>query len=152
MIVARVISGAGKHFQSRFWEWLHTGMLFGASYAISQSDATFQLSPAYMFMRSLAFDGFWVAAFAVIAMLRFVALTLNGTFELFRRYSPLVRCILAALSALCWASIAIGLLQAEQSRLGLVTFVGLTWGELFLFMKVAEEAGDIERGYRNGSA
>ena len=152
MIVARVVSGASKHFQSRFWEWLHTGMLFGSSFAISQSDMTFQMSPAYMFMRSIAFDDFWIVAFGVIAMFRLIALTLNGTFQPFRRYSPLARCILSGLSALCWASLALGLMQAEQARLGLVTFVGLTCGELFLFMKIAEEAGDVERGYRDGAA
>ncbi|OCC05093.1 hypothetical protein BA190_09260 [Labrys sp. WJW] len=152
MIVSRVILGAKLHFRERFWEWLLASILAGCAYVILKPDAVFGRSPAYDIMQSVAAEETWGIVFMLVAFIRLVALTLNGTFKVFRRFSPLVRAGTAWLSASAWGLIVIGLWQADISSIGVVTYLGLMVGDLFLATTIADEAGDAERMYRNADA
>lgn len=121
MILVRIARGISDHFPSRATEWhmcippLYVGL------ALSWQPAIFATSTAYANVAAWMTEASWSALFLSVAAARLVALTVNGTFQVFR-YSPLIRLGCAGFAAFAWGQFCLGFFM-EWVATGRATFL-----------------------------
>lgn len=126
MVVLRIVDGAKRHFYYRLSEWVLTLTLASFSMKLLAPDCTFCSSPAYRVMASWGTEEQWGWFIAFFVLLRLTALVVNGTFDSFAPYSPLVRCVCSGLFIPVWFVIGLGFYQANPA--------GVSWAEHFVWM------------------
>lgn len=150
MVVLRIARGVTDHFVGRWPEWLLSCMLMALGAKLLLSQDTFSSSPSFMVMAQLADENTWGFGICAIATTRIVALTLNGTFKSFARYSPMARSAFGCLSAFAWFSIALGLILGNPEGTGWPTYTGLMFGDIINSILAAGDAGAAQRKHRGG--
>lgn len=110
MIVVRVITGIRSHWHVRATEWLmiYPAVAMGAA-LIYQPDM-FQTSKSFADVAEWMTQAQWSLLALSCALVRIIALTVNGTFETFR-YSPHMRALASFTGIFFWSQFCLGLLS-----------------------------------------
>lgn len=115
------------------------GLIVGLSLYFNA--ALFASSPGYAFMARMADERTWGRVILAVFALRFTALTANGTFDGFRRFSPMVRSLCAGIQAGVWFTIAAGVYVSAPYALLWRLCAGLFVFEIALSLMIAKPAG-----------
>lgn len=121
MILVRIARGITDHFPSRATEWHMCLPALYVGLALNWQPDLFSTSPAYHAVAGWMGESMWSWLFLSCAMLRFMALTINGTFQVFR-WSPLIRLVVAALTAVAWGQFSLGFFM-QWTATGSPTFL-----------------------------
>lgn len=112
MIIARRIAdGIYAHFPIRFTEWIMIWPALGMGMALFFQTDMFTTSPSYETVGRWADEGTWSTAVLICAIVRLLALIVNGTFRSFR-YSPHLRLLASVVGMLFWSQFTVGFLSA----------------------------------------
>ncbi len=117
MIVLRIVGGIREHFGIRVTEWIMTGALFGWSAILSTDPDTFSTSRSFNEIAKYGNEQFWANICLAAAMLRLLALVVNGTFRSFQ-YSPHFRAGASIAACIFWGQITLGVLVAWMTANG----------------------------------
>jgi hypothetical protein len=150
MIVLRVVRGVSEHFLIRFVEWMNAAILFNFGLTLLRQPQTFATAHLYDTMAMLGSEREWGGTMLGIALVRIVALMLNGTFNWFNRLSPWTRVATAYLSAGVWFAVAISLLWVGTSPPGIGTYGVLMVSDIVFAGIIAREATRVHVGSRDG--
>lgn len=150
MIAFRLYRGVAHHLVFRWPEWVLSGMLFALGVRMLTNVEAFSSSSGYRVMATIADEDTWGALCCVAAGMRLMALTVNGTFKPFARWSPMVRSALGMLSAGVWFCIALSVYLANPGGFGYIAYGGLMAADMMNSMLAAGDAGEAERRHRNG--
>ena len=160
MIVVRIRDGIIDHLPVRISEWYMGCMLLQLSVRLLLPGDTFGSSHSYDLMAAVSRDllplanpeTVWGVLTFVVSGSRLGGLAANGTFKVLRRWSPLVRSIMALLGAATWFMIATGMYISNRDGTGSGTYYGLAIGDLLLAVWVSGEAGHAYRRHRHAVA
>lgn len=150
MIAFRLYKGVAHHLVFRWPEWILSAMLCALGVRLLLNVEAFASSSGYRVMATIADEDTWAALCCVVAGLRLLALTVNGTFRPFARWSPIVRSGLGMLSAGVWFCIALSVYLANPGGFGWIAYGGLMFADMMNSMLAAGDAGEAERRHRNG--
>jgi hypothetical protein len=149
VIVAKIYSGVRTHLSVRFAEWGLSYILLKFGLALLGEGDTFATSTRYEAMRAMASEDTWGWCITLLALMRFLALTINGSFNGFSRLSPYVRAACATLSCFVWFLITLGLYTSgNRGDTGWGTYSGLLMIDFMVAYFVAGDAGKYERARR----
>lgn len=87
----RLFHGVATHFERRLQEWGLAGWMCTVGWIFLHAEDHFQSMPAYGLMRRLVSEQRWGWISLAIGAMWLAALTLNGTFIPFRKFSPWFR-------------------------------------------------------------
>lgn len=117
MIAVRVASGVKNHFHIRATEW---GMLFPSVWmgvALIYQHNMFSTSPSFRILAGWAPEQIWALFVLVCALVRVIALVVNGTFQGFG-ISPHLR-LMASIVGICfWSQYTLGFIVAATTGNG----------------------------------
>lgn len=143
---------ARAHFLVRAGEWFMAGeMAFVGLWLLFMND-TFGSARAYALMARIAGEHAWEILLLSIAVGRVVALFINGNMPTFSlsRYSAIIRGLLAILSGMAWAAMALSVFLVNHKSIFAPLIFGLMIGDFVLSAIIADEAGLVEQRARNG--
>lgn len=124
-VVRRLISGITDHFPIRRSEWGMTFAACGMAFVLNNQHDVFAISPAFSVLAQQADQTTWLAIVSIIAVVRVIALVVNGTFTSFR-YSPHLRMFASILGFIFWTQYAMGIAIAAwktgSSTTGIVAY------------------------------
>lgn len=101
MILIRAWEGIAAHWHTRRQEWTMGTAAFAMGAALAIQPDMFSRGDHYQAIDSMGDEWAFAALFFACALFRFVALGINGTFELFQ-YAPHLRALSSFLGALLW--------------------------------------------------
>lgn len=110
-ILRRVAAGVQEHFHIRVTEWAMVPPSLAIGAVLVWQPNLFDISPSFSALARWADQGAWGCAILSCAMLRLLALIVNGTFQSFR-LSPVFRLIASLFGALFWMFYHMGVLMA----------------------------------------
>lgn len=152
MIAVRVARGVKNHFVGRNPEWLLAILCFGLGFRLLGAENTFDSSPSFAVMKSIASENHWGVGMVIIGGLRLIALTVNGTFKTFARFSPFVRTVMSMLTAFVWFAIGVGFYNANPAGWGWFTYFIVMAMDIISATLAGGDAGAVQRRLRNGSS
>lgn len=111
MIVARVAKGIRAHWQIRATEWVMVWPAIGIGTALNFQFDMFDVSTSYTALERWATQETWASMVLICAMVRLVALVVNGTFRGFQ-YSPHMRAFASVMGIGFWSQFCLGFLSS----------------------------------------
>lgn len=111
MIVLRVVTGIRSHWHIRATEWLMIYPAVGMGAALIYQPDMFNTSPSFEYVADWMSQPQWALLALICALVRLVALTINGTFAGFG-YSPHMRAVASFAGVFFWSQFCLGLLTA----------------------------------------
>lgn len=148
MIVLRMARGVHGHFPERILEWVCLYPLFTMGIALVQQPFMFDLSQSYTSLAAWGDEARWAVFVMLCALLRGVALVVNGTFDAFP-YSPHVRALASSCSALFWGLYAVGFadayFRADGALSPLSAYSSFFFFELINAYRSGQDAGRVRR-------
>lgn len=117
MIAVRVASGMKSHFHIRATEWAMLFPTICLGVAMLYQNAMFATSPSFNVIAGWAPERIWALFVLVCALLRTIALVVNGTFQGFG-VSPHLRLIASIAGAAFWSQFCLGFLVAALTGNG----------------------------------
>ncbi len=143
MIILRLAAGIKEHFRLRFTEWLGCAVLFGWSLGLATQPDTFSLSPSFEILASYGSPLHWAIICQVAAVVRLIALGVNGTFRTVFPYAPHLRAAASLFAVIFWGQVTVGVLVAffgGGAVTGIIAYAGYTVLELWNFFHATAEA------------
>lgn len=104
--VLTVIKRIGSKVQHRFIEWVAGFQFVGTGLILLYSPNSFDLSPAYLWMRSIGPDHVWGPLLLILGLSRIIGLIINGSME---RVTPWIRSICAMAGFATFSMISVSL-------------------------------------------
>lgn len=111
LVVKRIGRGVASHFPVRASEWLMICPTFGMGLALMLQPAMFDTSPSFSVLSRWADEAIWSTLAILCAVLRLVALVVNGTFARFP-YSPHLRAFASFAGAGLWGQFTLAFTSA----------------------------------------
>jgi hypothetical protein len=148
-LVLRVVRGAAHRFPLRVSDWFAAWVLFSFGVVLFNWPGAFHSYVFYVLLEKIMGPVAWGAMCMMIGVGRLAALTINGTFPLFR-WSPHLRFFMALGSCFIWTQITLGLLTAGVPTTAWAVYPQLLVFDLYNVFLAASEAGMVERQTRNG--
>ncbi|MHB2265638.1 hypothetical protein [Aliihoeflea sp. PC F10.4] len=111
MIIVRVIRGVTDHFPIRVTEWIMLWPSFLLWASLVGTPDMFDVSPSYAYLAYWADEAVWAMLIGLCAVVRMLALTINGTFKGFA-FSPHIRATASIISVIVWSQVSLGFLMA----------------------------------------
>ena len=125
MLVGRLASGIVDHFPVRVSEWITTAAILGLASVFWSQPRTFSSSPSFTIMAQWD-ERTWAAICFAIALIRFAALVVNGTFRDVFAYSPHLRALASVAACVFWGKLiegfALSALAAGGSWTGVIMY------------------------------
>lgn len=141
MIILRMANDIRRHFPIRVPEWIMAVVLFGWSYMLAADPHTFEKAAGFKQLASWADEIQWSSICLAAAIVRLVALVVNGTFHQFP-YAPHLRAAASAIACLFWGQVSLGVFIAwlgGAPGTGVVAYLGYMAFEAWnLFRAVAD--------------
>lgn len=123
IVLRRVAGGIRDHWDVRSSEWLMLYPAVGIGIALLAQPNMFASSPSFdTIARFNSDEGMWATLVLLCALLRLVALTVNGTFKSFP-YSPHMRMAASLAGILFWSQWALGFVNSWLFDGGALTAV-----------------------------
>jgi hypothetical protein len=151
MICARIMGvfamlgrGAAHHFALRVSDWFAGSVMLSFGVALIAWPSILHTFAYYRLLSRILPDCFWGYVCLTIGIGRVTALTINGTFPLFR-WSPQLRLAMASMSSFIWFQIALGLLVSDQPTAMIAVYPQLFLFDMYNVFLAASEAGVSER-------
>lgn len=146
MIVLRVATGIKSHWHARATEWLMIYPAVGMGAALIYQPDMFQTSTTFEHVADWMTQPQWSLFALLCALVRLIALTINGTFEGFA-YSPHMRLAASFAGIFFWSQFCLGVFTAAF-------YIGGSWSEpimfstacLFELLNIYRSWMDIARG------
>ena len=107
IFLRRISKGIASHFDVRVSEWVMVIPCIGIGIALNLQRTMFETSPSFARLNEWMDEPQWALLAITCAILRVVALTVNGTFEAFR-FSPHIRILAAFFSGWFWFQFMVG--------------------------------------------
>ena len=111
MIFLRVVRGVTDHFPIRVSEWVMLWPSFGLWASLRITPDMFDVSPSFAYLRYWGDEQTWALVIGICAVIRLLALTINGTFKGFA-FSPHIRAMASIIGVAVWSQVSLGLLMA----------------------------------------
>lgn len=108
-LTVRVVRGIVNHFPIRKSEWGMGIAAFGMALVLKFQPDMFATGKSFITMSQMAQETTWGLLAITIAIVRLVALGVNGTFQGFG-YSPHLRLFASVLGLLFWSQFVLGIL------------------------------------------
>jgi hypothetical protein len=146
MIILRLARDIRRHFPIRVPEWIMAAVLLGWSFMLSSDPDTFQRSADFAELARYGDEIFWSTICLLVALLRLVALIVNGTFHQFR-YAPHLPASLR-LSPACSGGKSLGVFIAwlgGAPGTGVVAYIGYMAFEGWNLFRAAAYAAAARR-------
>jgi hypothetical protein len=121
MIVLRVYNGVKQHWQIRATEWLMVWPSILLAAALIYQRDMFIDSPSFRILQSWATQPGWAIWLLLVALVRLIALVVNGTFQGFK-YSPHMRVTASYCGLAFWGFFCIGFLGSAYNGIGSWSF------------------------------
>ena len=150
MVVLKIVEGAKKHFVYRLSEWGLSLCLGSFALMLLGPWDTFGSSSGFRTMAQWGTELNWGLGIGFIVLLRLTALTFNGTFDGFGRYSPTVRCACSLACVPIWLALAVGFLESNPRGVGWGEHLVWLVVEAFLAVHIGKDAGIAWKGGHKG--
>lgn len=111
MIVVRVMTGIRSHWHVRATEWLMIYPAVGMGAALIYQPDMFETSKNFEYVADWMTQPQWSLFALICALIRLIALTINGTFAGFP-YSPHMRLSASLFGIFFWSQFCLGLVTA----------------------------------------
>ena len=111
IVVRRIHEGVLAHLPIRISEWLMAYPAACMGLALMMQPTMFATSPSFGAIERLGDEAFWTTLVLLCAVVRLIALTVNGTFENFK-YSPHLRLAASAVGIAFWSQFTLGFLMS----------------------------------------
>lgn len=111
IVFRRLAHGVWHHAGVRFTEWLGAAPLLGVGYVLYAQPEALLSTPSFASLAQWAGPGTWSNVLMLCALMRLVALFINGTFRGFP-HSPLIRWAASCVAAMFWMLFTIGIFTA----------------------------------------
>lgn len=146
MIVIRVVSGIKSHIHIRATEWLMVYPAVGIGTALNMQPHMFETSQSFAALARIGGESTWSSFVLLTAIIRLIALTVNGTFKEFR-YSPHMRMFASAAGIAFWSQFSLGFVTSALFENGAWTgpFAYSTFC-LMELLNLYRSSSDIGRG------
>lgn len=108
MIFVKTWSGIKDHWPLRVSEWIMVLPAFGVGLALRVQDSMFSLGPSFVVVASWGEEITWSNLLLGSAVMRLMALAVNGSFSAFR-YTPHIRAAASVFGAAVWSQFCLGL-------------------------------------------
>lgn len=125
IIVRRITDGISAHFPIRFTEWIMVWPTVFMGIALWLQADMFETAPSYHKVAQWADESTWATMVLICAVVRLLALVVNGTFHSFR-YSPHFRLVASLVGMAFWSQFTVGFLNAA-------VFYGGSWSEVVAY-------------------
>ncbi len=111
MVFLRITRGIAAHFPIRLTEWLMAWPALAMGAVLILQPDMFGTSPSFATIAKWGSEALWACVVLACALLRLVALTVNGTFARFP-YSPHLRALASITGLAFWSQYGLGFLAA----------------------------------------
>lgn len=152
IILRRIASGIRKHLPARASEWALSAILliWGLNCLLTPG---YLDRPAWQVLGAWGSQSLWGCAALTIALSRFIALVINGTFAdtSWSRFSPHVRAAMAFLSCFFWMSQALSVWATETTATGLSTPAVLFALDIYNIVRTSTDARHSDEAWKHGS-
>lgn len=122
MLTVRVVRGIVNHFPIRKSEWGMALAAFGMALVLRFQPDMFENGKSFTTMAQWADETTWGLFAVIIAIIRFIALGVNGTFQGFG-YSPHLRLFASVAGLLFWSQFVLGVLIAAYFHEGAMSAI-----------------------------
>jgi len=151
MILARIATGITKHLPARASEWALALILL--IWALNCSFTPGYLDrPAWQMLAAHGSQLLWGCAALIVAVLRLLALIINGTFAdtAWSRRSPHVRAAMAFLSCFFWLSQALSIWATGTTATGLSASAVYFALDIYNIVRTSTDARHADEAWKHG--
>ena len=120
IVLRRLGEGIASHFHVRAGEWIMVPASIVMGLGLTYQEDMFGLSPSFSALSSLMPQSAWASLILFAAVLRLLALIVNGTFSGFR-WAPHMRAGAAMVNLIFWMQFGIGFLSSFLYGGGAIT-------------------------------
>ncbi|MDO6587320.1 hypothetical protein Q4543_17550 [Salipiger sp. 1_MG-2023] len=145
VIVVRLKDGVRNHFPMRVTEWIMVWPCLWMGAALNWQPTMFDTSASYSSLASWLDERQWALIVLCCAIVRLVALIVNGTFQAFP-YSPHLRILASAVSAMFWFQFSLGFTLSAFAGGGLSAVAAYSTFVLLEGVNVVRASEDLGRG------
>ena len=145
----RIARGAAHNFAIRVSDWFSACVMTTFGLLLMHWREVFEVNRYFGVLEQFASAHTWGMLCTAVGLARIAALTINGTFPLFR-WSPHLRFVMAAIGVFLWFQITLGLLLSSQPTMAMAAYPHLFVFDMYNLFLAASEAGVAERRYRDG--
>lgn len=126
MIILRTLAhGVWSHAGVRFTEWLGAAPLLGIGVVLHLQPGVFATTASFATLAGWFTEAVWTNIILTVAILRLLALLINGSFRRFR-HSPTIRFSASCVAALFWMLFTVGVFaawrDADGSPTGIIAY------------------------------
>lgn len=145
-MVKRIWRGVADHFRLRATEWFAAAVLIQLGTTLYFPPPAFPTSESWRVMASQMSEEAWGAIFLAIGLLRFAALTINGTFTGFR-FSPLIRFVTAFLACGLWLQVVMSIYESSPNGTGYGLYRLVLILELYNLWRAGVDTGIVMKRF-----